>query len=90
MSFETKITATMSEFNRAPSRVARMTHKGPVLITDRGRPALVAMTYEAYLELKGSEPSETLYDVFSRPHPASGLDFDPEFPDKPGEPFQFD
>lgn len=71
MSFETKITATMSELNREPSRIARAAAKGPVIITERGKPARVLMTFEEFERLKHGEAAEapaprpmSLYDAF--------------------------
>ncbi len=41
-------TFTSREFNQDASRVKRAAKRGPVFITDRGRPAHVLMTVEAY------------------------------------------
>ena len=47
------------EFNQDASRVKRATAKGPVFITDRGRPAHVLMTVKDYerMQRKGGHPS---------------------------------
>ena len=42
------------EFNQAASGVKRAASKGPVFITDRGRPAHVLMSIELYQRLAGS------------------------------------
>lgn len=41
------------EFNQDTSRAKKAAAHGPVYITDRGRPAHVLMTYEAYEQLVG-------------------------------------
>ncbi len=41
------------EFNQDVSRAKRAADKGPVVITDRGEPAYVLMTHEAYKDLSG-------------------------------------
>jgi prevent-host-death family protein len=44
---------TSREFNQDTSRAKKAAEHGPVVITDRGRPAHVLMTFEAYEELLG-------------------------------------
>ena len=46
---------TAREFNQDASRVKRASKDGPVFITDRGKPAHVLMTVEAYDRLKKSQ-----------------------------------
>jgi PHD/YefM family antitoxin component YafN of YafNO toxin-antitoxin module len=48
---------TMSgrEFNQDSSRAKRAAKHGPVIITERGRPAHVLMTIEDYRKLTGGE-----------------------------------
>ena len=52
-------TATLSsrDFNQDISRAKRQAETGPVVITDRGRPAYVLLRYEDYTRLAGSTPS---------------------------------
>lgn len=45
---------TAREFNQDASRVKRAAKDGPVFITDRGRPAHVLMTVEAYEHLRAA------------------------------------
>ncbi len=45
------------EFNQDASRAKRAAAAGPVFITDRGRPAHVLLTFEAYEKLLGQGPS---------------------------------
>lgn len=40
-------------FNQDASKAKKAAEKGPVYITDRGRPAHVLLTFEAYEELVG-------------------------------------
>lgn len=46
---------TSREFNQDASGAKRAAEKGPVYITDRGRPAHVLLTYEAYEHLLGTQ-----------------------------------
>jgi prevent-host-death family protein len=57
-------TVSSREFNQDASGVKRAASDGPVFITDRGRPAHVLLTYDAYLALLGQERS--LLDVVSQ------------------------
>jgi hypothetical protein len=41
------------EFNQDSSKAKRDAELGPVIITDRGRPAHVLLTFEAYRKLAG-------------------------------------
>lgn len=53
------------ELNQDTSRAKRAAEKGPVIITDRGRPAHVLLTYEDYQRLTGGEKS--LVDLLGLP-----------------------
>ena len=69
-------TMTSREFNQSVGEAKRAAQNGPVIVTDRGRPDHVLLTYEAYVALMGGE--RTLADVFARlPDPG---DVDVEFP----------
>lgn len=46
-------TLSSREFNQDASRAKRAAEKGPVFITDRGRPAHVLLTIEDYQRLAG-------------------------------------
>ena len=48
---------TSREFNQDASRVKRAAKRGPVFITDRGRPAHVLMTVEAYDRIRADRPT---------------------------------
>ena len=44
------------EFNQDIARAKRAANEGPVIITDRGRPAYVLMRHETYQRLTGRGP----------------------------------
>jgi prevent-host-death family protein len=50
-------TISSREFNQDAAGAKRAARKGPVFITDRGRPAHVLMTVEEYRRLSGSKMS---------------------------------
>lgn len=45
------------EFNQHTSRAKKAARGGPVIITERGRPAHVLLTYEDYQDLAGTKQS---------------------------------
>ena len=53
----TLTTLTSREFNQGTSRAKKAARKGPVFITDRGRPAHVLLTIENYQRLTGGNLS---------------------------------
>jgi prevent-host-death family protein len=65
-------TLTAREFNQDVSRAKRAADDGPVVITERGRPAHVLMTYDAYQRL--SEPRMSLAEALAG---EGDFDFDP-------------
>jgi prevent-host-death family protein len=50
-------TLTSREFNQDTSRAKKAARRGPVFITDRGRPAHVLLTIEDYRRLAGGNMS---------------------------------
>jgi prevent-host-death family protein len=68
----TTTTLTSREFNQDTGRAKKAAEAGPVIITDRGRPAHVLLKYDDYQRLSGSEMSlsEAIGDGFD-------FDFDP-------------
>ena len=66
---------TSREFNRDVARAKRAARDGPVIITDRDRPAHVLMTWEEYGRVTGQP--RTLADALYWPG-AGGIDFEPE------------
>lgn len=55
------VTFTSREFNHDVSAAKRATSGGPVVITDRGRPSHVLLSYTDYRRLRGS--SRNLADI---------------------------
>ena len=60
------------EFNQDTSGAKKAAENGPVYITDRGRPAHVLMTFDAYEELVG--PDRTL-DLLAEPEGVEDIEF---------------
>jgi len=50
-------TLTSREFNHDTSSAKKLARRGPVFITDRGRPAYVLLTIEHYRRLTGGNMS---------------------------------
>jgi prevent-host-death family protein len=68
-------TLTSREFNQDTSRAKKAARRGPVFITDRGRPAHVLLTIEDYRRLTGGEM--TLAEALAQP---DNVDFEFEPP----------
>jgi prevent-host-death family protein len=66
------------ELNQDVGKAKRAAEQGPVVITDRGRPAYVLLSYADYLRRLLPEQKETLFDMLRDDRP--GADFDYEFP----------
>lgn len=62
------------EFNQDASGAKKAAEKGPVFITDRGRPAHVLLTIEEYERLAGGGLS--IVDMLAMPA-AGAIDFEP-------------
>lgn len=58
-------TLSSREFNQAASEAKRAANKGPVFITDRGRPAHVLMSIELYQQLTGGR--QKIADLLAMP-----------------------
>ena len=67
-------TLSSREFNQDTRRAKKAASKGPVFITDRGKPAHVLLSMEEYQRLSG-KPRNVL-DALSMPGLAD-VDFDP-------------
>lgn len=70
----TVTTVSSREFNQDVGGAKRAAANGPVVITDRGQPAHVLLTFEEYRRLRGDEP--TLLDALSR-WPERDIQFEP-------------
>ena len=58
-------TTTSQEFNRQASALRHRATAEPLLITDRGRPAQVLLSYAAYQALQG--PAKSVADLLAMP-----------------------
>ncbi|MCC7278497.1 MAG: type II toxin-antitoxin system Phd/YefM family antitoxin [Chromatiaceae bacterium] len=67
-------TLSSREFNHDTGRAKRAALKGPVFITDRGRPALVLMSIDAYKALQPQQGS--IADLLAMPE-AEAVEFEP-------------
>lgn len=67
-------TLTSREFNQDTSGAKKAARRGPVFITDRGRPAHVLLSVEHYNKLLAAGPS--LLDALAQKE-AGDFDFDP-------------
>ena len=69
------ITMTSREFNQNTSAVKRVAmEQGEVIITDRGEPSLVVITFERWQKLQRLQPS--LVDMLAMEE-VEDIDFDP-------------
>ncbi|HTW79163.1 MAG TPA: type II toxin-antitoxin system Phd/YefM family antitoxin [Terracidiphilus sp.] len=67
-------TITSRQFNQDTSRAKKAAKKGPVIITDRGRPAHVLLTIEEFKKLKGKKSN--IAELLAMPG-AGDVEFDP-------------
>lgn len=67
-------TLSSREFNQDTSRAKKAARKGPVFITDRGRPAHVLLTIEDYQTM--TRGPMTLAEALAQPEGAD-IEFDP-------------
>lgn len=67
-------TLTSREFDQDVSRAKQAAEAGPVVITDRGEPAYVLLSHEAYRRLLGEEPG--IRQLLDLPG-LEDVDFDP-------------
>jgi prevent-host-death family protein len=67
-------TISSREFNQDAGGAKKAAKKGPVFITDRGRPAHVLLTIEDYQKLTGSHAS--IIDMLAMPG-AEDIEFEP-------------
>lgn len=67
-------TLSSREFNQDTSRAKKASSKGPVFITDRGKPAHVLLSIEEYQRISGQR--RNIVDVLSMPGLAD-IEYDP-------------
>ena len=75
------------EFNQDTSGAKKAAEDGPVYITDRGRPAHVLLTFEAYQQLVG--PHRAL-DVLAEPEGVAEIEFVVRKSADPAQPAAFE
>jgi prevent-host-death family protein len=80
-------TISSREFNQDAGGAKKAADKGPVVITDRGRPAHVLLSFEDYQKLLGAGPS--LYEALAMPG-GEDIEFDPPKMDLITRPADFD
>lgn len=86
MNVVTKITTlTSREFNQDLGRAKRAAEHGPVVVTDRGKPAHVLLSYEEYQRLHRGPQNDrfngkSLVDLLAMP--AGTEDFEFELPER--------
>ena len=68
-------TFSSREFNQAASRAKKAAQKGPVFITDRGRPSHVLLCIDEYYKL--SSKGKNLIELLRMPDDTPKFDFDP-------------
>ena len=67
-------TLSSREFNQDTGKAKRAAKRGPVFITDRGRPSHVLLTVENYQKITGG--GKSIADLLAMPA-AAGIEFDP-------------
>ena len=81
-------TISSREFNQDAGGAKKAAEKGPVIITDRGRPAHVLLSFETYQKLVGAQRS--LLDFVAQEED-DDIEFDPpRMGDKIFRPAEFD
>ncbi len=81
-------TLSAREFNQDTGRAKKAAANGPVIITDRGRPAHVLLSIEEYRRITGKGLS--LAEALAQTH-VDGADIDFDVPSRIVEPpFEFD
>ncbi len=68
-------TFSSREFNQAASRAKKAAQKGPVFITDRGRPTHVLLSVEEYDRLHTG--GKSIIELLRMPDDTPRFDFDP-------------
>jgi PHD/YefM family antitoxin component YafN of YafNO toxin-antitoxin module len=74
------------QFNQDTGRAKKAAKQGPVFITDRGRPAHVLLTFEAYERLLGVD----MVDLLGTPEGVEEIDFVAPASDELPKPALFD
>jgi prevent-host-death family protein len=67
-------TISSREFNQHISRAKRAAKKGPVFISDRGRPSFVLLDIEEYEKI--TRPTQSIVDLLRMPEGTPEFEFD--------------
>jgi prevent-host-death family protein len=76
-------TFTSREFNQNTAGAKRAAERGPVFITDRGKPAFVLMSIEEYRRLEDEKPAQqaktpkSLAEALADNRPEADFDWEP-------------
>jgi len=81
-------TVSSRELNQDLGKAKRAATQNPVIITDRGKPAFVLLSYTEYQRLNGAAPSRNLVEALSMPG-LSEINFDPPTADMRSCPADF-
>jgi prevent-host-death family protein len=81
-------TVSSRELNQDLGKAKRAATQTPVIITDRGKPAFVLLSYAEYQRLSGAAPSRNLVEALSMPG-LSEINFDPPKADMRSRPADF-
>ena len=76
------------ELNQDTARAKRAAERGPVYITDRGRPSHVLLTFEDYCKLAADHPS--IVELLAEPEGIADVDFEAPVQRDVAEPARFD
>lgn len=68
-------TLSSREFNQDTSRAKKAAQKGPVFITDRGKPAHVLLSIQEYQRL--TNKGRSIVDMLAMPRGTEDIEFDP-------------
>lgn len=70
-------TVTAREFNRDVSAAKRAAAGGPVMVTDRGEPAFVLLTFDEYQRMTGGSEPVAVRLAMSEEDYVEGVEFEP-------------
>ncbi len=70
----THTTMTSREFNQNPSKAKRAATKGPVYVTDRGKPAHVLLSFEQFSSL--TTPAKSLANLLAGSDECVAIEFE--------------
>lgn len=73
-------TLTSRQFHQDSARIKRAVKDGPVVITDRGKPSLVVLTYEAYEMMTHPEQPAKFVSVLDALYDPASAHFDFQIP----------